>query len=377
MIFPVHTSAKIAEEFKPDRYLLQKLAFMSYDDAVVELEKLPSDERYEYINVLASLHFSYFDNKKTAMQFCDYAIDISEKHGFPKGRIYLLRAYIFGKNHERVETIIELENASKSFRNVNDPNSLKQCLSWLGSEYYSYGNFDKSQQAYEELLTLCTYDSDVMTKAQALFDVGEVYYRVSNLSKAKQVGEQAKDIFEKADNQKGLADCLKLLGNVYLAENENEKAKECYLQAAKAYESINGIHGQGNCFFNLGLMNISLKQYPDAEEYLKNAYRFYMAAGSITGKGISQMELGRVYCLQGFYEKAEAALKQAESFLTGQSQYRLAQTKEYWGDLEKARQNKEQSLTYYKASASLFKEVNLQKDEARVIRKMAEATQNK
>ena len=361
---------RASEEFKPDLELLRKLAEMSYADAVKELEKVSDQNKYEYSYLLASDQLMHKNNAKTAIQFCEYALGISDEAGLPKGRIYLLQAYIYSSLNQRVETIADLENASKCFKEENNPELLKQCLSWLGSEYYDYGYFEKSEQSYEDLIKMCSDPNDEGRRAQALFDISEVYSRCLKMDKAKDAAEQAKTIFIKEDNQKGVADCLKLLGNVWLAKNETEKAKESYLQAIKAYKNTNDSHGQGNCNFNLGLLSIKLKQYPEAIDYLNQANYFYTAAGSITGSGIAQMEIGRAYCLQGLYEKAESALKQAETFLTGQSQYRLAQVKEYLGDLERARNNKKGSLGYYKSSADLFREVNLKKDVARIGRKI-------
>jgi tetratricopeptide (TPR) repeat protein len=366
---------QFTEDFQPDMKLLQKYAVMTYPDVVIELEKLATEERIEYSLILASLHINQYKNSMTARHFCEYAHSVAEKHNISKGKIFLTEGYIHDMLSKEEQAIKAYEKASSCFRKDKNIELLKGSLLLLGGVCYNYGEFIKSIDVYEELLKLCT-DADDIMKAQTLFDVGEVYYRLSNISKAVYSVKQAKDIYKNLDNQKGLADCQKLLGNIYLAKKDYIKAKGCYLQASKAYESMDNAHGQGNCNFNLGIMSNKIKQYSEAEKYLiKSAYLFTKAA-SIQGVGIAQMELGRAYYFQGDYAKAELALMQAEYFLTGNSKYRLAQTKEYLGDLKKAQKDNKESLVYYEASAELFEDIKLKADLALVQKKIKELTSN-
>ncbi|MCK4999146.1 MAG: hypothetical protein KAS23_06415 [Anaerohalosphaera sp.] len=368
-----YTCGQSTEEFQPDIELVQKLAVMSYPNATKELEGLSfNKQRYEYSLILASIHFTEFKNTLVAMQFCDYALAIAEKYNFSKGNILVLKGYVFSAKNDRVEAINSLEKASVCFREEKDTDSLKGCLSWLGSTCYNYGDFTRSQESYEELLKLCT-DNDLL-KAETLFGVGETYYRLNKITMAIDAAEQAKAIYAKTDNVTGLAGCHKLLGNVYMNNNEHGKARECYLKAAHVYENTNDFHGQGNCNFNLGLMSNQLKQYPEAVGHLMKSIYCFTNAASIGGVGIAQMELGRAYYLQNSYGKAELALTQAEYFLKNNSQYRLAQVKEYLGDLKKSQKNIEQSLIYYKASAKLYREVKYNSSESKVQKKIKALT---
>ncbi len=356
------TIAETSKKFEPDMEFVKKLAIMSYPDAIVELNKLPPDKNLKYCLIMANVQNSR-NNSKIAMQYCDRALEISQKNNFPECDGYLLKALIYNSMTNRIETINNLGKATDCFRKNNDISSLKACLSSLGGIEYNYGYFEKSLNTYKETLKICEETNDILMKADILFQIGEVYYRISDIQNARQVAEQAKTMFEKSGNTKGLADCQKLLGNTYLS-NDNDKAKQYYINACKLYQETNDYHGLANCYFNLGLMNKDLKEYANAVDYLNNALRAYTKAGSIDGVGIANMELGRCYYFMKDYDKAELALSQADQFLKDTSQYRLAQTKDYQGDLNMVQGKLQKALDCYKISSELYKISGLNKDAA-------------
>jgi tetratricopeptide (TPR) repeat protein len=362
------TLAETLGKFEPDMELVKKLAIMNYPDVVAELNKLPADKNLKYCLIMANVQNSR-NNSKIAMQYCDRALEISQKNNLTECNIYFLKAFIYDNMTDRVETINNLDKATDCFRKNNDINSLKTCLSSLGGIEYGYGYFEKSLNAYKEALKICEETNDVLMEADILFEMGDVYYRISDIPNAKKVAEQAKTMFEKSGNTKGLADCLKLLGNTCL-DNDKNKAKKYYTDACKLYEETNDHHGLANCYFNLGIMCSGLKEYTDSIEYLNRALRAYTKAGSVEGAGIANMELGRCYFLMKDYDKAEITLSQAEHFLNGVSQYRLAQTKDYQGDLYSAQDRLQQALDRYKISAELYKVIGMEGNWAIVEKKI-------
>ncbi len=361
LIIPGGAIAESTEEFKPDIELVRKLAVTSYSEAIKELDKLPPDNTIKYCLIMADIHNTQFNNTKTAMQYCDHALEISEKHNLRKCQIYLTKAFINDNMTNIIETINNLEKAVDCFKKDNDVNSLKLCLSSLGSLLYRYGQFQKSLNSYKQALKICEDTNDIITKNATLFDIGEVYYRLGNITAAKKFAEQAKEMFEKSGNTKGIADCLKLLGNTCL-DSEHEKKKQYYLDACKLYEQTNDQHGLANCYFNLGLMNKNRKNYTDAVHYFNKALLAYTNAGSVEGVGITHMELGRNYYFMKEYNKAELSLSQAEQFLNRQTQYRLAQTKDYQGDLFAVKGKLQEALKCYNISAELYKITGLERD---------------
>lgn len=355
-------AAKESEEFEPDVELVKQLITMSYSDVTAKLDTFQPEKNMKYCLIMAKVQ-NIRNNSRIAIQYCDRAFEISQKHNLPECEIYLTKASIHDETNNMIEAIDILNKAADCYRKNNDVNSLKICFPAIGSMEYRYGRFEKSLTAYKEALKLCEDTNDTLMKADTLFEIGEVYYRMSDMPNAKKAAEQAKIIFEKSENTKGLADCLKLLGNTCLTD-DNDKAKKYYIEACKLYEETNDHHGLANCYFNVGLVSSRQKKYSDSIDYLTRALRAYTKSGSIEGAGIANMELGRCYFLMKDYDKAEITLSQAEQFLGGLSQFRLAQTKDYQGDLYAAQGKLQQASDCYKMSAELYKITGLDRDMA-------------
>ena len=85
------------------------------------------------------------------------------------------------------------------------------------------------------------------------------------------------------------------------------------------------------------------------------------------------MQIGRVYYLRGDYAEAESALKQAEYLLSkSNSNFRLAQTEDFLGDLKVSQKDKEQAISYYSISLQNYNNLKLKADVERVKKKLKE-----
>ncbi len=350
----------------PDPNLVRKIITLPFPQAKKELDQLPDHERIRYGLFLATIHVSQFRNDIAGFQFCEYAEKTAADNHLPAGRIFFTKAYIYERQNEMEKTMACLDQAAAALRDANDIDFLKSCLSWLGTTTYNYGLFEKSRKTHEELIQLCIKTTDLEGETKALFDLGEVYYRLGNLPLAKQAADRAMEYYQSRADHKGMADCLKLLGNVLSAQQKQEEAKAYYSRAVQAYEEAEDPHGQGNCNFNLGLICIDLKQYSEAVEHLMKARDFYMQSESQTGVGIAQMELGRTFHYLQEYSEAQRCFEKAELLLAKNSKHRLAQTKEYFGDMRVSQKQPEQAMKLYVAAADLYLEINSKKDEQRV-----------
>lgn len=360
------------EEFQPDAELVRKIVMLPFSEAKSELDHLPDQEKIQYSMFFAAVQMTEFKNNHTALKFCDYAQKAAESKNLPTGKIYFTKAYIYEQRNDRENSIDCLEKAAVSLRDANDIDLLKPCLAWMSSITYNYGYFEKAKEANQELYLLCIKTSDTAGKAKALFDMGEVHYRLGHFVQARDSAEQAMILFKEQDDRKGIADCLKLSGNVLSAQDKREEAIAYYIQACGAYEKAEDPHGQGNCNFNLGIMSIETGRNMDAIAYLEKAQDFYRQSKSELGVGIAQMEMGRAYHHENDFVKAEACFAKSEYSLMKNSKHRLAQMKDYFGDLRKSQKKPEQALTLYRVSADLYHKINLMKDEERVKSKIRE-----
>jgi tetratricopeptide (TPR) repeat protein len=360
MLFSAYLFADGYMSIIPDRQKIRKYLQMPCENVCAELGQMPPTEAVSYCLILASIQLSTLENTKTAQDYCEYGLKTANINNLNKAEILYFMAIISNEKNDLPGCIKTLDKTVSATKKENDPNLLRQSLSFLGNTTYRYGDFNKSLAAYTELLGLCKEHQDKLVEATTYFDIGEVYYRLANTSEANQAATHSIEIFKEINNEKGLADCLKLLGNVYSAENNDEKAEESYRLSSQHYENTNNWHGQGNCSFNLALIYKKRNKYDEAIEALNKACFCYTKSASTEGIGISQMEIGRLYYLQKHYAKAEASFKQAEFLLTeSNAKYRLAQTQDFIGDLKVSQNQTEQAVIYYERSIETYKDIKL------------------
>lgn len=367
------TYSTVLDEFRPDMGEVKKYVNMSFLEVKKELVKMNPRKRVDYSLQLASTHLFKFKNTKLAEKYCNYALIIATEYNFREGEILYFLAHLSNLKKDLPKTMEYIDKALACFKKEQNLQLIKSSLSFLGDSAYRYGDFERSINAYRDLLELSKELEDELLEAQTIFDIGEVYYRIGDQSKVKEAMPRAIEIFTKNENEKGLGDCFKLLGNVYKAEKDYTKAKKHYTIASQHYQNTNDSHGQGNCSFNLGLLFKELKEYPGAIDSLNKAIFYYTNSGSTVGVGIAQMEIGRVYYLRRDYAKAESALKQAEYLLSkSNSNFRLAQTEDFLGDLKVSQKDKEQAISYYSLSLQKYNNLKLKADAKRVKKKLKE-----
>jgi len=360
MLFPGCLFAAGYMDFIPDKQKIYKYLQMPCKDVCTELGQLPPTEAISYSLMLASIQLSEFKNTRIAQDYCEYGLKTANIHDMNSAEILYLLAVIASEKNNLPGCIEILDKVVSAAKKENEPNLLRQGLSFLGNTAYRYGDFDKSLAAYTELLGLCKEHQDKLLEARTYFDTGEVYYRLAKISEAKQAANHSIEIFKDINDEAGLADCLKLLGNVYSAENNDNKAEENFRLSSQHYANTNNWHGQGNCNFNLALVYQKRKKYDEAMEALNKACFCYTKSASTEGIGITQMEIGRTYCLQKRYAQAEASFKQAEFLLTeSNAKFRLAQTQDLIGDLKVSQDQTEQAVIYYEKSIETYKDIKL------------------
>lgn len=349
--------------FVPDQQKIHKYLQMPCGDVCTELGQLPPTEAISYSMMLASIQLSQFKNIGSAQDYCEYGLKTASIHDMNRAEILYLLAAIADEKNNLPGCIEILDKMVSAAKKENEPNLLKEGLSFLGNTSYRYGDFNKSLAAYTELLGLCKEPQDKLLEARACFDAGEVYYRLAKISEAKQAAAHSIEIFKDINDETGLADCLKLLGNVYSAENNDIKAEENFRLSSQHYANSNNWHGQGNCSFNLALVYQKRKKYDEAIEALNKACFCYTKSASTEGIGITQMEIGRTYYLQKHYAQAETSFKQAEFLLTeSNAKFRLAQTQDLIGDLKVSQGQTEQAVAYYEKSIETYKGIKLSAD---------------
>jgi tetratricopeptide (TPR) repeat protein len=178
-------------------------------------------------------------------------------------------------------------------------------------------------------------------KARSLIcGVSWVYQRIHNLDKARVAAQESRKISEMANLDVNLAFCLKCLGR--LARMEAEKTRDQSIKESKLYESR-------------GLLEQAIDRFSQIENF-----------GSRHPEvGDCHSLLGRTYLAAGQIGKAETAVRKAYEILKDVGSKDYIDLVILNGDLQAARDNKDDANGYYKEALELSQSSDSQITEMR------------
>ncbi|PCJ23298.1 MAG: hypothetical protein COA94_08415 [Rickettsiales bacterium] len=192
-------------------------------------------------------------------------------------------------------------------------------LSILGDSYYTLGDYAKSRQFFDKVLTINKkhFGDNSIEIARTSHDLGKVYLKLGNYAKAKELLEKALRIKEKYYGESHIETIISLhhLGRVYLRLGKYTKAKELLEKVLLVKEKYYGTK-HINVIYSLhilGKVYLCLGNYTKAKELLERALVIKkMHYGSKHVEvAYSLHHLGRTHFFQGDYEKAKKLLEKA------------------------------------------------------------------
>jgi two-component system, NarL family, sensor histidine kinase UhpB len=267
----------------------------------------------------------------------------------------------------------DLKQSKKFALQVVSLADTRQEVRWLASAYnylitvyLQSGGLDSAYyyiQASEKVVKENPANSRIKfnyNQAVSLF-----YKNIGEYKKALPYMHENLEIWKMEDENK--AGQLLNLGNLYINMGEFKKAAESHLQSLRLFELIGGTRGQSYCLHSLGKTFLELKRYSDARSYLERSLKLKKELGDKRGLVTSSSALADVYTNERQYKLAkeyyETAIKVAQEINmpieVSRSQHQMGVMYKQMGDLERAVENLNQSLTLAQAlkDSSLSKQI--------------------
>lgn len=227
-------------------------------------------------------------------------------------------------------------------------------LSKLGQVYFTVGEFDKSIEAYEKLITLCISSDDKKHLAKAYRAIGEIYAIREEWKKSLGYYNAGMNASEKIKDTPGIAEAKRGIGMVYCRAGKYNEALLWLKQSLNNNEPSLIAHIR----IDIGTVYWYLGRYEEAVENYERSLKYFEEINDNPMILRAMINIGAVYTKKGEPEKAISCYEKAaelskttgEIRLNGYALSNAAEDLIKTGDIEKA-------LNYSKKSMEIFEKI--------------------
>ncbi len=226
------------------------------------------------VNILLKLaNANYGMNPKMMAEYCDQAIDISQKIGYRKGQGDALRfrgiAYFTTGDFELAETYFL--KALVVNQEIRHEIGIIACLSNLGSVNMVQNNYPKALKYYQEGLRKTKDAGDNLNLGIIYGNMGVIYNELNDNEKALDHFEGGISQHRKIGYKAGIANGMGNIGNVYFKQKKHKEAQAYYREALEADLELGNklavardYGNLGNSCFELGNQDAAFGNYQKA-----------------------------------------------------------------------------------------------------------------
>ena len=227
-------------------------------------------------------------------------------------------------------------------------------LGKLGQVYFTVGEFDKSIETYEKLITLCISSDDKTHLAKACRAIGEIYAIREEWKKSLEYYNAGMQASEKIKDTLGISEAKRGIGMVYCRAGKYNEA----LLWLKQSLNINEPSFTAHIRMDIGTVYWYLGRYEEAVENYEKSLKYFEKTNDKPMILRAMINIGAVYTKKGESEKAISCYEKAAelSKTTGELRlngYALSNAAEDFiktGKIEKA-------LEYSKKAMKIFEKI--------------------
>ena len=292
------------------KLLVSLVAILNFATAYSQADTLAI---MEYIEI-SKKHFG--TDLDSAKIYADKAIKLSEKNNFYKGLGYGYSnlGIISEYRAEYAQSILNNKKSKAYFEKGNLTKGIAISNQYLGIGYFYLSEYEKSLTYYFEALK--SYDKLNFEEGIAAVNnnIGVVYEVRKDLEKALEFYVKSYELKNKL--KINASSSLANIANIYCEQDDFDKGLNYYFKAEKEKEKFKSNSGKASLYSNISKCYIVLKKYSKAENYIQKAIEIDTSRNNMYGYS---------YDLQ------------------------------VYGDLEKARGNKQLALNKYLKSYEIAK----------------------
>jgi len=205
----------------------------------------------------------------------------------------------------------EAEQAAKSAlettRKAGNRSLEADCLTSLGTIYYSLSDYGNTRACHQEALRIRQELGDLHGVAFSIYKMSDCLKDMGQSTLAQEYAEESYSLYRTLGDLKGQAGCLNIMG---IVSRDQTQARSYYEQSLSIYQTVGDRMLQANLNNNLGLVYWGLGLYSKAREYLERAVQMVREVHGRSSLASFFESLGRIYLELGKYREAQEVLEE-------------------------------------------------------------------
>ncbi len=308
-------------------------------------QRLSTQKGKERIGTLIALSQQnvYFDSKQSR----EYALEALSLANQNNDEINKAEAYYYlGFSEYRLGNyqvaLQYLNNASETWKNLKNDNSLATARNLIAIVYYYIGRYEISTKLYSQNLVYYKSKNNMIYYSKMLTNIANVYLKKENFEKALENLLLAERFARKysANDSYYLGNLLCNIGEAYFGKKKHELALKNYYEALEYLNRIKLTDGIANVQQDIGLAYLELKNYSESINYFNLALKNYSEINYT--KGVMDVKDNIIKYFKEV-KKPDIALKEAESLeeiaTSAKDTLMLAKSYNHFADIYEAKGN--------------------------------------
>ncbi len=211
-------------------------------------------------------------------------------------------------DYQKALTLFEESLALR--REVNDQWGIAASLQNLGLVAYARGDYARARSFYEESLSLRKEVGDRRGIAALYHNLGEIARLQQEPERARSLLEESLAIARELGDRQGIANSLQLLGNI-LGYQDLAKARSLFEESLAIHRELGNKPNVASALNNLSLVVKALGQYDQAYRLLEESLALRRQLGDKPGLASSLNNLGFLLTVRGDTTAATARFEES------------------------------------------------------------------
>jgi len=223
-------------------------------------------------------------------------------------------------NHKN--SLAKFEQKLEELRQKPDllPADLLPQLLELAKTYFFDQQFEKSFEAYNEILAYQSESNNPVVFAKVMQNIGIILHIWGCYDKAKHHYMESDRVFTQINDMNGLATCKYQLGLLYQDLGEFDKAIEYFNKSIEESKNTNYTTIEINSLINLGSIYNEIGLYKEAVEKYHHGFELSRSSNNPEKMAICLSFTGRVYEEKGMFRESVKYFVTAKTLLTNLNQ---------------------------------------------------------
>ncbi len=269
----------------------------SADSLVAILNTLQEDtSRVNILNEVAKI-FAERDDYKTAFNYVNEALTLSQKINFKKGisTTYYVLGSIYGRQGDDETALKNYFLARKICKEINFIQGLVNTNNNIGGIYSFQKNYTLALSYYNENLRIGNENHNKKVIANTYLVIGGVYTNQENYPGAMKNDLEALKVYEEINDKRGIADAYNSVAVACAGQGNYSEALKNYEISLKAAQEANYDDAVGRAHNNIAVMYSEEGDYNNAVKHQLSALRIHQQIENTRSVIISYSNLAEYY----------------------------------------------------------------------------------